>query len=687
MSGSLLQAMLAEDNLYAAWQKVRDNDGAPGVDGISIASFGEKLLGRLITLKSDIELQRYAPQPLLEVLVPKDNGKLRRLAIPAVRDRILQAACARIVTPLLDPGFEDASFGYRPGRSVKQAVARVAHYRDQGYQWVVDADISTFFDTIDHSRLLQQLHDTLPDASLLPLIRLWLAAIINPAEGQPYLLEKGIPQGSPLSPVLANLYLDHLDEAMQDASLRLVRFADDFLVLCRQREDAEDALELTSEVLDALQLQLNPDKTRIVHFEQGFRFLGVHFIRNLLLPEDPEAAPWLIPDAATQAGRSPAGMQPQAIALRPAVGPAADDASEAGAVMPVDATSAEAWQLDEGAGIEPAQRTLYVFEQGLRIGKQAGRLVLSRQRQELLTIPLGKLDHLYIAGNAMVSSALLRHAAEEGLQVHFAEISGRYCSSLDHGRDHCELHIAQQRAADDNAMQLMLARAFVRGKLQNCRSLLRRINRYADAPNVAIRDGLMAGMQAKLNQAGDIAVIRGLEGQGARLYFQALRELLGPEWQFDSRQRRPPVDPVNTLLSFGYAVLFHTVLAHIRRRGLSPWLGALHSRKAGHPALASDLMEEFRAPLIDQIVLQALRQKQISPADFSVSPHEAQPCRLLPAARKQFIALIEARLNSRQKHPRTGHLSDWQRIIQFQVYHYTRVLTGDEPVYHPLIWR
>ena len=194
-------------------------------------------------------------------------------------------------------------------------------------------------------------------------------------------------------------------------------------------------------------------------------------------------------------------------------------------------------------------------------------------------------------------------------------------------------------------------------------------------------------MQARLNQAPDIATVRGLEGQGARLYFQAVRELLSDDWSFGSRQRRPPTDPVNVLLSFGYAVLYHTVLAHIRRRGLSPWLGALHARSAGHPALASDLMEEFRAPLIDQIVIQALRQKQLTQADFSHSPQSSQPCRLQPEARKRFIALIEARLNSRQKHPRTGHLSDWQRIIQFQVYHYARVISGDEPVYHPLIWR
>jgi len=203
--------------------------------------------------------------------------------MPTIRDRVAQTAVALVITPILEAEFEDVSFGYRRGRSVEQALFKVRQYRDEGYQWVVDADLDAFFDNVDWSLLLSRFKHSIPDPDLLQLVELWLRADIR--EGARTITPaKGIPQGAPVSPVLANLYLDHFDEEMIRRGYKLVRFADDFLVLCKEQPAAEKALQLTESLLGELRLSLKPEKTQLVHFDQGFRYLGTLFLRTLDMP-------------------------------------------------------------------------------------------------------------------------------------------------------------------------------------------------------------------------------------------------------------------------------------------------------------------------------------------------------------------------------------------------------------------
>lgn len=432
-SVSLLMAALSEDNLFQAWEKVRDNDGAPGIDGIGVDAFGEKLFGRLITLKKDIEQKRYSPLPLLGVQIPKENGKMRQLAIPAVRDRIIQTAVARILQPHFEKVFEESSYGYRPGRSVAQAVAKVAKYRDEGYVWVVDADIQSFFDCIPHAILLERLRTVLrQDHSVLPLIELWLAATLQPPEGQAILLTKGVPQGSPLSPLLANLYLDELDDTLLDASLRLVRFADDFIILCRNREDAEDALELTEDVLGALKLQLNDEKTRITSFEQGFSFLGVQFIRDLLVAEDAQAAPWVLPKTPEAEQASVTSVAAKHEKETPRL---LEDEPDLHEESQEPDWPEQGWKLFEEADDKaPIQRTLYIHQQGVALLKERERITITRREQVLASVPLNKIDQILIFGNAVVSTALLRYCHKAKIGMHFHHWHGEPAGCLDQPR-------------------------------------------------------------------------------------------------------------------------------------------------------------------------------------------------------------------------------------------------------------
>lgn len=701
--GTLLAAILEPSNLFAAWEKVRKNEGMAGVDGQDVVQFEHNVFSRLLTLKHQVERSEYKPLPLLAITIPKPDGGERRLAVPAVRDRVLQTATARVLAPILDRHLEEASYAYRAGRSVPMAIARVAHYRDQGYQWVVDADIQTFFDEIDHGLLLAKLRRTLSDHSPLPLIELWLAAIIQPADGAPpYLLTKGVPQGSPISPLLSNLYLDDFDEALLGQDMRLVRFADDFLILCKDRKGAQQALALTEEVVEALRLRLKPEKTRITHFDEGFSFLGVDFIRNLMRPADPAAAPWLLPrpehlqalraeqpsEAAPEADESATDIDPDtSYATEQAGVERYESPREAldglpGQTVP-ESADGETLQLAENPALEPVLRSLVVLEQGLTLLKENERLLIARGREPLASIPLGKLDQVIVHGNQLISTALFRHAHRNGLNIAFQEVHGRPIGRFDNRQNrNLTLH-RQQFAREAQAdFQLMLARAFVGGKIHNARLLLRRHNRRRQLAEIAAAEAAMVDLENRLATAPTLDNVRGLEGAAAREYFRALQALLPEHWGFPGRRRSPPTDPFNVLLSYGYGVLFNNLHTLVEQRGLNPWLGSLHAANGRHPALVSDLMEEFRAPIVDATALNALLHT-LKPADFIFEGDAELPCRLSEDARRRYIQWLQNKFRAGILHPRTGQRLDHHRLMQYQVWHYARVILGEEPVYHP----
>ncbi|MFN7695706.1 MAG: reverse transcriptase domain-containing protein, partial [Burkholderiales bacterium] len=275
---------MQEQLLLDAWQRVRASEGGPGCDGQAVEAFGRHLLGNLQALQDELRSGSYKATPLRQVAVTKRQGGQRTLSIPAVRDRVLQAACALLLGKHFEPRFDAASHAYRPGRSAMTALREVVAARDAGCLHLGEADIEGFFDNVAHPQLLGLLRREGVDESLVALIQHWLCAVLVPKQGPAMLATRGIPQGSPLSPLLANIYLHELDTALRAQGHRLVRYADDFVLLAPSAEAAQAALTSAAEAVRLLQLRLHPRKTRLTSFAQGFTFLGVRFEGEQLRP-------------------------------------------------------------------------------------------------------------------------------------------------------------------------------------------------------------------------------------------------------------------------------------------------------------------------------------------------------------------------------------------------------------------
>ncbi|MCL4518861.1 MAG: group II intron reverse transcriptase/maturase, partial [Thaumarchaeota archaeon] len=280
---TLYNEIALHENLYRGWVRVDSNDGSPGVDNVTLDEFALSLQDNLSKLEKELSTFTYQPQPLIRYDIPKPNGKIRVLAVPTVRDRVAQSSALIILQPVIEREFEKCSFAFRPGLSRFTAIDEIHKLRDDGYLWIVDADIESFFDNVDHSTLLNRLQELIKDNEVIALTDKWIKSDVM-YHGIRSKRDKGLPQGAVISPILANLYLDKFDEELLKQGLRLVRFADDFVILCKSKPKAEEALKLSEAVLNELELHLNREKTKVTTFDEGFKYLGALFIKDLILP-------------------------------------------------------------------------------------------------------------------------------------------------------------------------------------------------------------------------------------------------------------------------------------------------------------------------------------------------------------------------------------------------------------------
>jgi CRISPR-associated protein Cas1 len=546
---------------------------------------------------------------------------------------------------------------------------------------------------------LAEVKERLDHPWLLDLLQGWITAgVLTPAGIM--LPQRGVPQGAVISPLLANVYLDDFDAALTQQGWKLVRYADDFVLLGRSRQRVLTGQALVAQLLAEMALQLHPDKTRITSFDQGFRFLGHAFAGDVVVPITRTEAERRKTEARGQSAQTMASplqlvhadppLQPSQLqqalvaSLRQTQQPIPPPLFVALGyrVRPETPIAITSQELEWRNGMS----SLYVVKQGTYLQKEQGRFVLTAPQEEPLEVPIREVERILVFGNVQLSTAVVSSCLALQIPVIFLSQLGDYKGHLwSAERLDLAVEAAQFARQGDGAFGLGVARAIVAGKLWNSKIFLLRQNRKRQLPSVQTAIERIDQAMAILNNA-DLALtleqVRGYEGTGAAQYFQCFKPLItNPGFDWQGRNFHPPTDPFNSLLSFGYTLLFNNVFSLLVAEGLNPYLGHLHGAERQKAYLAFDLMEEFRSPIVDSLVMRLVNQKIIRPTDFTW-PKENNGVYLTGSARRVFLKRFEQRITEKVSHPDVKESITYRRVIQLQVQRYKRALMEDE-VYLP----
>lgn len=524
----------------------------------------------------------------------------------------------------IDPSLLPWSFAYRRGLGTRDALAALTEARDTGATWVARADIRDCFDRIPRWEVMRLVRERVDDERIVHIVGLILDRAVTNRRTAPDNRGRGLHQGSVLAPLLSNLYLDTFDRRMLAAGYRVIRYADDFAIPVESRLEGERALRAAGTELEDLRLELNTGKCHVVSFDDVVRFLGETVTASTL-------------------------------------------------------NSAETLS-------HPLETVVYVERQGAYVRTRGDRLVVTDGEESLLRLSLRRIRQVVCYGRVGLSTPFLQQAGRLGIEVVLLD---------EHGTDSGRLtplstsdpsaRRAQYRAADDSGQCRTLAATFVTGKVSNLRVTLLRTARRRDDLEAAEAANRLEGTLDALDQGPSLEEILGLEGSAARGYFQAVRGLIDPAWGFEGRQRRPPPDPVNAMLSYGYTLLVHEAVAALETAGLDPMLGYLHRHRWSRPALALDLMEEFRPITVDVAVWRCISTRIVRPEQFHDEP--GQGCRMGKDAKHAFLAAYERRMLTLTTHPGTGRRVSFRVALSLQAKALARTLLDSAQPYLALRWK
>ncbi|MCX7689037.1 MAG: CRISPR-associated endonuclease Cas1 [Fimbriimonadales bacterium] len=507
----------------------------------------------------------YQPTPTRAFVVASPGGGERIVEQLEPTDLVVQVSLLRLLETPFERLLESPTRGYRAGRSRERAIEAIRAALAEGFQFAVETDIEDFFACVEHDRLQAVLESVLPraDAPILELVMRCVRAPFRLPKGgkeQVHERTRGLAHGSPLSPLLANLYLDAFEEEIQASGARLIRYGDTLFILTRTREEAEQVLQRMHAALHALGLRLKPDKSAIKPIADGFESLGIAFrgTEVVVLPE------------------------PEPYRLR---------------------------------------KPLYITEPYLALGVQGNQVRITRKGRLVQAIPLARLSEIVLMEPATLSTALVRQCVQANIPITLTLGTGYYLTTIKPDSQAYHSLSYQHGARYDSlapAERLAIAQAIVDAKLQNYLTLFRR--RYVRGAAHTLHQ--LEAYRAQVGPAGDLDALRGIEGRAARLIYTHLNTLIHePAFHLKGRIRRPP-DPINSLLNLSYYLLFSRLNALLRSMGLNPYLGFLHSPHDRFESLVADLQEPFRA-LMDRIVVKVVNLRIITPDDFETSERGA----------------------------------------------------------------
>jgi len=574
----------------------------------------------------------YKTPPLQGFTRPKKDGSERLIAVSPLYDRILQKAAAIALSPGLEAIMSQSSYGYRKGLSRQQVRYEIQNAYRQGYRWVFESDIDDFFDSVDRKQLIQRLQSLLGNDPLWPLLEAWLGQDIhykNTIIKRP----KGLPQGSPLSPLLANFILDDFDSDLETHGFKLLRFADDFIVLCKTRQEAELAAQAVKESLHEVKLTLNLEKTHIVELKQGFPFLGYLFREDHAIEIGGEKADGHTTFAPNQAPKN----------LPPWLANLGDKP-----IHPIEDEDSPKHTLGD---IEEQGTHLVIAGDAQILTTDNHHLIV--KKDEIIThqISWEQLHAITLIGLHHMTLPVQHQALAHHIPIHLADRSGQYLGALINNKpaqNNYKYWFMQLQMSDNPEFALDFAKTLVISRLNNQRTTLMRRRAQRKILNPTLLQ--IKRLQNKAQYAQSLATLNGLEGTATKAYFQTFNHFL-PEWaQFQKRTRRPPKDPFNVLLSLGYTILYTHVDSLLQSAGLLTWKGIYHQQSPGHAALASDIMESYRH-LVERHAIHTINQGRIKADDFREETNALgiKGLRLSAEARRRYVTTLIQRFQNFSK--------------------------------------
>lgn len=649
---------ISMEPLRVAWARVQRGSAAAGVDGITLDWFASDAIAQLRRIQQQLQNESYQALPAKGFYLSKKSGGRRLVGIPTVRDRIVQRFLLQAIYPALDRALSPVAYAYRPGYSTYQAVRQVLARYAHPPVWVLKTDVQQFFDRINWA-LLQHDLEQLPIQPGLQqaMMQQVTAGLVLNHRRQP--VNQGVLQGGVLSGALANLYLSEFDRCCLAAGLQLVRYGDDCLVVSDSRTAAERALHQMQQWLSHHYLTLNPDKTQFFAPDEPFTFLGYRFAAGSATPPP-------------QPSRKITASQPTLPPSRP---PRACSLKKTPRAIP---SPEQYWR-------EP-MTTLYVTDQGAYVKIANHQFQVWHQRELRCRVPVNRVSHIVLFGCSNLSHGAVSRCLLKKIPVLYLSTKGHYFGRLQTAGLAQVSYLVQQvvRSQDPDFVRRN-AIAIVQAKLLNSRVVLRRLRRRRknEVANQMIEE--LGVLIERVPAAETVESLLGYEGQGAKVYFRGFAALMKEPFVFTERNRRPPKDPVNSLLSLGYTLLSQNIHSMVEISGLHSHFGNLHTPRNNHPALVSDLMEEFRAPVVDSVVAYVVNSKLLTLEDFT-PPDAKGGVYLHPDALKRFLRMWEERLLSTIQHPYTKYKVSHRRCFELQVWEYIRCLTGEQEIYRPMIW-
>jgi group II intron reverse transcriptase/maturase/CRISPR-associated endonuclease Cas1 len=637
---SLLEFALQPDHIQRA---VHETEQKPTIDKLT-----DKTHAQIQSAIGQLKKGDYNPPALQGFTIPKKDGSERLLAVSPLYDRIIQKAVAIALTPGLDAMMSQGSYGYRKGLSRQQVRYEIQNAYRQGYRWVYESDIESFFDSVNRDQLIKRLQALFGADALWPVLADWLGQDThykNTVIKRP----KGLPQGSPLSPLLANFILDDFDSDLETHGFKILRFADDFIILCKTQHEAQLAAEAVKFSLQDVGLTLNADKTHIVELSQGFQFLGYLFREDHAIEIGGSQADGRNSFGATQA---PKNLPAWLVNL-------GDQAAQT-----ID---------DEDA---PKNQVGEIEEQGTHLILAGDAQVLTTdnhnlivKKDEIITHKLSweQLHAITLIGLHHMTLPAQHTALSHRIPVYYADRTGSFLGALTSFRPaqaNYKHWFIQLQMSDNADFALQTAQSIVCSRIHNQRKTLLRRKGNRKQFDVALKQ--LAQLQAKAQRATHFNSLNGYEGGATKLYFQQINALL-PEWaQFDKRSRRPPKDPFNVLLSLGYTVLYSHVDAILQSAGFMTWKGVYHQQSAAHAALASDIMESYRH-LVERHAIQVVNHATIKQDDFREETNAlgATGLRLSAEARRRYVAGLIRRFQGFSK-DQTLHQHLYQQALELK---------------------